>query len=355
MSITKKLAIDLAIIFVSAPFFAIYAWLSSAKMFPAIFSYFVVAFCVAKIVPVVFSEVKNRYLPNRRIAMRSIKKLRPIINRPDSANLLYSISVVFLLIAFAVFIVNPKGWGVFIWQFFAFSFLFLGTALDLFARLKVLIFSRLARFIKIIGSFVFGTFFAYASSVFSDWMINDVTHLSGKDFPALFALLSAWMTPLLWVMLLQATLTVFSIGQFVVFITGQFLGMIGEQFIGAISPVTFRKLKYNFYRIRYGERPIKSRSLLKTIGTFASPFGIFLIVFVLSFLTSPVLGFNEAIKNSLAKFIVFSEYHSSSDCANIKGLVKMRVLEGGRVSVASYDSNGMLKFQSEACVLPGSN
>lgn len=355
MNIAREQVINMAIICIPAPFFVIYANFYSANMFTALFAYFVAAFLVAKIIPVVVGEIKNCYLPNGRMAMRSIKKLRPFVNRPDSANLLYCISVLFLLVAFVFFTTNPKGWVFYIWQFFAFSFLLAGALLDLSARVRALINSRLAKFAKIVGSFVFGTFFAYVSSVFSDWMINDATHLSGKNFPALFALLSAWMTPLLWVLLLQATLMFFSLFQVAVFIIGHLLNMIGEQFVGAFLPKIFGDLKDGIYRLRYGEKPSDSKILLKTIGATASPFGMLLIVFVFSLLTGSIFGSNAAIRDSLAKFIVFSEYHSISDCENIKGPVKAKALDGNRFSVASYDSNGVLKFESVACVLPASS
>lgn len=351
MNITKEQAINIGIICIPVPFFVAYAQIYSANMFTALFAYFFAAFFVARIIPVVVGEVKGCYLPNRRMAMRSIKKLRPFINRPDSANLLYSISVVFFLVAFVFFTTNPKGWFFYIWQFFAFSFLLAGALLDLSTRVRALINSRLAKFAKIVGSFVFGTFFAYVSSVFSDWMINDVTHLSGKNFPALFALLSAWMTPLLWVLLLQVALMFFSLFQFAVFIISHLLDMIGGQFVGAFLPKIFRDLKVSIYRLRYGKNPSNSKVILKTIGATASPFGMLLIVLAFSL----PMGSNAEIGNSLAKFIVFAEYYSISDCENIKGPVKVKALDGNRFSVASYDSNGVLKFESVACVLPASS
>ncbi|BAK76715.1 hypothetical protein NH8B_1900 [Pseudogulbenkiania sp. NH8B] len=147
----------------------------------------------------------------------------------------------------------------------------------------------------------------------------------------------------------------YSFFQFTVFAIGHLFNMIGDQFIGVFLPKISKDLKDRIYRLRYGEKPSKSKLLLKTTGAIASPFGMFLIVFGLSLLTGSVFGFNPAIKNSLAKFIVFSEYHSTGDCENIKGPVKVKTLDGNRVSVASYDSNGILKFQSVACVPPVSN
>jgi hypothetical protein len=247
------------------------------------------------------------------------------------------------------FVANPKGWILYALEFVAFSFLFFGALLDLTTRIKNIIYSKFGKAIKVIVVFVFGGLFAYISSVAADWMINDITHLSGKDFPALFALLSAWMTPLLWALLIQIALLIFSAIQFFALAVGYFFTMVTEQFFGAFKPKFFHKLKCNTYRLRYGKRPDESKMFLETIGAIASPIGVFLIVFGLSLVTGFFMAGNPAMKNSLAKFVVFSEYHSNTDCANIKGSVKIRSLDGDRISVASYDLNGSLKFQSMAC------
>jgi hypothetical protein len=295
--------------------------------------------------------------PLLRCGIRTLRKIRKIVDVPPAIRLLHTIGwAVLLLVATATVVGYPKAsqWG----SVVGLAILGIAGAADLLTRANQLLrFAWNETLGKIFTVSVGAALIAVSVAVAKHW-VHATTHVDPKYLTEATAVIAALTLPAIYGLFCVAVLFLFAILQFGGLFIFMFATSIGKYFTVMAGENHRQRSRMLWYRISKGKRPpgrvlppLSLRQLAAILGevsVIARPFGTLIVLgAAATILDRAADGFPRA-QPYLVSALVWLEYRTDSSCVGLPHDSVVAYMEDGNISTVRR-IQGEWKFAVAKC------